>query len=271
MEQHPLDVRTARPDDLDTIVALTKASRRQLAAWSPVYFNPREGADENHANYLRFIVNSEDHQTRVLTDDDRVVGFFTEVPQPTHLWIDDLCISSDHMWKRAVPAIAERSEPNWVTCVSVTDTTRLDALSEAGLGELSAYYSLSIKPTGSAEPSPVPIPDYQPTAPAHTFGGQPFSPYLPGALVVANDLGYAVGSPSATPPIYDPGGPTCVIDQIHGHDVVALLDAAIRLSADRGDAHIIVVCDASNSDLAQRLHHAGFTKTVSLQGTPSQA
>ncbi len=270
MDQTDLDIRAARPGDLDTIVALTRASRRQLAAWSPVYFNPREGADEHHANFLRFIVGSDDHQTLVLTEGGHVVGFFTEVPQQRHLWVDDLCLSSDHLWRRALPALVARIERNWVTCVPVADTPRLDALSEVGLGERSAYYSRSIEPTGSAQPSPVSLPDHQPAAGAHTFAGQPFSPQQPGALVVANDLGHVVGSPSATPPIYDPGGPTCVIDQIHGRDVGALLDEALVLAAGRGDAHVIVVCDPSNLDLAGDLHDAGFTKVVSLQGTPLQ-
>ena len=261
--------RSAATDDLDAIVSLTRSQRHQLAEWSPVYFNPRAGADEGHANYLRFIVGSGDHQTLVLEDDGEVFGFFVHVAQHRHLWVDDLCVNDTQRWPEAIRLVFETSTAPWVTCVAVADEHRRTAMAKARLREISTYYRRATK--GITPRSATSPPDIGPSrgqVPAHTFGGRPFSADLPGALVVVDgDGGYAIGSPSATPPIYDPGGSACVVDQVVGADRERLTHDVIATAAGRGDAQVVVVCDRDDQELAGIIEAAGFTAEVLLIGS----
>ncbi len=89
MTSDDMKIVPATIDDFDEIVAMTSATRRQLASWAPTYFHPAEAADELHAGFLRFIVDSADHATRIVVSKDRIVGFFVEVEQSTLTWVDD--------------------------------------------------------------------------------------------------------------------------------------------------------------------------------------
>ena len=269
--------RAANADDLETITALTRGMRHQLAAWSPVYFNPAAGADEGHAGFLEFIVASDDHATRVLTANSAVVGFFTLIDQDRHRWVDDLCLADRALWPEALDAVATVARPPWVSCVSVADIARLNAMAARGMAVVSTYFTRLTADARSAV-APSSVRTTSPTAGAltadptrsarHSFGPRAFTPDAPGALVVGGtDAGWVVGSPSVTPPIYDPGGPTTVIDQIVGPDRAGLVDAAVHACADRGDAQVVVVCAAADAELRSVLVDAGFVAQVELVGS----
>jgi hypothetical protein len=101
--------------------------------------------------------------------------------------------------------------------------------------------------------------------PAHTF------PIPEEARVFVADAagGYAVGSPPFTaPPIYDPGGPVCVIDRIIGEDRPALLQQMLRLARARGDAGAIVVVDEPDRELAAILDALDARHPVDLYRWP---
>ena len=90
--------------------------------------------------------------------------------------------------------------------------------------------------------------------PTHSFGGAPFDPSVPGALtVVAADGGFVIGPPGVEPPLYDPGGPSCVVDRIIGPDRASLLDAAMATAVGRGDAGMVVVSDVAEQALQDLL------------------
>ena len=262
-------VRAATIDDLEPIVAMTRAQRRQLARWSPVYFRPRAGADEAHAAFLAFIVESHDHDTVVMDDDGDVFGFFVRIGQERHLWIDDLCVAGPERWPETIRLVVESSPAPWVTCVAAEDHRRRHELGAAGLREISTYY---VKATAGIAPKAAAggavEAGHRGDAPAHTFGGRPFSADLPGALVVTDGRGgLAIGSPSASPPLYDPGGPTCVVDQVRGRDRARLVDDAVAAAAGRDDAQVVVVCGHDDPELAEVAHAAGFTPEVIVIGS----
>ncbi len=270
-------VRAATTDDLEQIVRLTRSQRRRLSEWSPVYFNPRQGADDHHAGFLTFIVGSEDHQTSVFDDDGTVVGFFVRVQQDRHVWLDDLCVDDETRWPAVLGCLAGAVPGPWVSCVAVADRERRRAMATVGLRELSTYYARPTGEVGSDRATGDRGPDTELESlaetpsdhdtPSHTFGGRPFSPDEPGALVVGGGRGgFVIGSPSMSPPIYDPGGPTCVIDQIVGDDRGALLRRALTATAWRGDAQVVVVCDRDDQQLAAIVTTAGFTPEVILVG-----
>ena len=270
-----MDLRPATSDDLNTVTSLARAYRRQLAEWSPVYFNPRSGADENHAAFLAFLVGSDQHSTSVLTEYDEVIGFFVLIDQGVHRWVDDLSLSVPQLWGTAIQTLSSQVSPPWITCVCSSDTDRLHGLEAAGLKRLSTYYSRMLNPDQIPAKNPGPtdteasLPtDYKPSGPRHTFGGSSFSPEAPDALVIVDEVhGYVIGSPSAEPPIYDPGGPTCVVDQVVGSDRALLIEQAASKAEHRGDAQIIVVCAEADQELESVLLNLGFKAEIHLLGT----
>lgn len=270
MSNELLTVRPATHDDLDVIVGLTKAMRRQLARWAPVYFNPTAEADELHPVFLEFMVDSEDHVTQALVSDEgAMVGFFAEhaLAGEPRIWVDDLCVSDEALWPSAIREIREVVARPWVTCVSIQDESRTAALAESGLGVVSSFWARTTHDVVAAEPAEFNPVDFDASnAAPHTFGGQAFRPDLPGALIVGSQAGYAIGSPPATPPIYDPGGPTTVIDQVNGPDRSKVLEMALAAAAHRDDAQVIVVCGEEDTELSVIVGESGFNRVVDLIG-----
>ncbi len=267
-EKLDLNVQPATDDDVLTVITLTRSTRRKLADWSPIYFNPRSGADQNHANFLSFLIGSDQHLTSVLTVGDQTVGFFTVIDQDVHQWVDDLCLEEPHLWEKAIRAIGLQVGRPWVTCISVHDVDRLQGAEAAGMVRSSTYFARvldSDETAGQADGTVDPPTSYKPSAPQHTFGGGPFSPQAAGALVVLDELGgYVVGSASAEPPIFDPGGPTCVIDQVVGPDRASLIRQAAIQAKRRGDAQLVVVAAELDRELAALLLELDFKAEVHL-------
>ncbi|MXZ86386.1 MAG: hypothetical protein F4Z02_12115 [Acidimicrobiia bacterium] len=263
-----MEIRETGAEDLEEVIRLTSATRRQLAAWSPVYFRPREGADVAHAQFLEFVVGSSDQQASVFVINDSVVGFFRQADLPKHVWVDDLCLRDPGLWNEAARTLVEcMGSTSWVTCVSPHDADRLDALSSAGLAPISMYWSKSLPSSPSmleTEEAPT-VPEDRPAGPTHTFGGIAFDPGAPGALVACDPEGnYAIGSPGVEPPIYDPGGPTCVVDQLGGPDRGVALDLGHSAATARGDAQLVVVSAADDEELRYELETKGFEIQVVL-------
>lgn len=115
-----------------------------------------------------------------------------------------------------------------------------------------------------AVPTPIETVHGDVEAPANTFGGSPFDAEVPGALVAGDDDGnYAIGSPGAEPPIYDPGGPTCVVDQLGGPNRRTAAGLAIAAAASRGDAQLVIV-SAGQDDIRRELAELGFAPQIDL-------
>jgi hypothetical protein len=260
-------LRGATAEDISAIVLMAHSMKRQLVEWSPLYFRPRDGAEELHAAYLEFLIRSEDKETRVIVDDCTVVGFFHVVTQPRHNWIDDLYLSDPSRWPQVVTLLVDEVATPWVTCVSHYDDLRSAALTSRGLEPVSSFWARALDAEQDPEP-PVTGPQFDlgNEVPRHVFGsGTPLDPSSPGALIVGDGLGgYVVGSPGIEPPLYDPGGPSCVVDRIHGTNRGALLDVAMSTAAARGDAGMVVVCGQQDHELRQVLVDAGFRAEVDL-------
>ena len=270
MSNEYLTIRPATRDDLDLIVSLTRNTRRQLARWAPVFFNPAAQADGLHAAFLEFMLVSDDFVTKAIVADVEMVGFFAEHTLVGGLrsWVDDLCVADASSWPSAVDAINTAVTTPWVTCVATQDSLRVQAMIERGQRVVSSYWARTTHDITPEAPSAFDLSGFDADGAApHTFGGQAFQPDLPGALVVGSDAGFAVGSPSVTPPIYDPGGPTTVIDQLRGPDRTGVLHMALSAARHRGDAQVVVVCKQDDRELASIVATAGFDRVVDLIGT----
>jgi hypothetical protein len=257
-------IRPAEDRDIEAIVAMTRAARRNLARWSPVFFHPAPNVDERHAQYLALIVRSSSYDTRVaVTDDSRTAAFGVVIEQPTQFWLDDLCVSDPEDWNVAGAALI-KSVTNipTVTCVSPKDRDRLDALHAAGFVSVSSYWARILSAHSGAavttrSDNEIPLAP----GPIHSFGGA-LDPTAPGALTLTTSDGYVVGSASTTPPVYDPGGPTCVIDRIVGVNRRRLLDDAMSAAAHRGDHQLLVIASDTDAELLELLRTQGFEQHV---------
>ena len=175
-------MRSAGPGDTKAIIDLTSAMRNQLAAWSPVYFRARAGADTAHAQFLELAIESPDQQANVFVHEGIVVGFFRLAKQPHHIWVDDLCLQNPLLWEGVAELLADAlGSTRWVTCVSPHDSDRIDALSSVGATPISSYWNnlLDERPPGAdaSQVAKAPnIPEHRPDGPAHTFGGVAFDP-----------------------------------------------------------------------------------------------
>ena len=78
------------------------------------------------------------------------------------------------------------------------------------------------------------------------------------------DGNYAIGFPSVEPPIYDPGEPTCVVDQLGGPDRRVAFDLAQSAASARGDAQLVVVSASDEEDLQRELEDKGFLLQIIL-------
>ena len=262
-----MQVRQANEADVDAIVAMTRAQRRRLAEWSPVYFSPSVDADEIHARYLAFIVSSPEHDVRVAEDGD-VVGVGVVNPQPNQWFLDDVCVRDDRWPDVGAALIDSVSKRPSLTCVSPHDEGRRVAFEGRGYVHVSSYFSRLLEPSENEGPTdtarPPSLVAVEPNPP-HTFGGS-IDPDSEGALVINAADGYVVGSPSITPPIYDPGGPSCVIDRVHGRDSGRLLELAGAATAQRGDRQLIVVVASADTQLLDVLGAHGFEPQILVYG-----
>lgn len=257
-------VRDAVPEDIDQVRVLTVAKRRQLAEWSPSYFRQREGADDLHGMFLEFIVASADHRTYVATDGGSVAGFFTHISQPDHEWVDDLSVAHDSLWPAFANSIVGLvGERPLVACISPHDTAAQAALRAEGFSTASRYFARSTVGEPSLQWEESGEAAVGTPRPNHTFGV--FDSAVHGALSLSlPENGSVVGSPSVNVPIYDPGGPTTVVDRIGGTDRHALARAALAACHARGDAQLVVVVEADDADLLAAVSDLGFVAEIEL-------
>ena len=97
----------------------------------------------------------------------------------------------------------------------------------------------------------------------HTFGAS-IDPTVAGGLRIADPRGVLVGSAPLTPPIYDPGGPSTIIDRVVGDDRAGLLNDGLDISRARGDIQVIVVCGAHDAELDEILDRHGARTPVEV-------
>ncbi len=255
---HDNIVRPAEERDLEAILQLTRANRNLLARLEPVYWNPSDNADENHALFMRYILTRSEFIKRVLVKQDQVVGFVVSSRQPTFWFVDDVCLSGDADWQKdgkdLFGAISER--PAAMTAPH-RDASRVQAGIDLGLEIVSTLRlirfdrkqgTLSLDSSGTVKTSELPDNLIQP--PLH-----PFSPAMTDesiSVVTDEEGGYAVVSGSIdAPPVYNPGGTTAIIDRVVGGNRESLLTDALGFSAQRGDIGAILVIDARDKELAQ--------------------
>jgi hypothetical protein len=261
--------REATGADVDAIAALTAASRRRLAEWSPVWWRPAAAADDLHRLWLQHLVEAGGPVVRVTTEHAHVVGCAASMPQPAQWFVDDVALVDDERWADAgielLDSVAERPA---LTCVPTHHLARRAASEAAHLHHVSSYWIRSTTPRAGLVATPIATGLDIPAAPPHTFAGAT-DPRAAGALSIGDGAGGALlGSASITaPPVYDPGGTVCIVDRVVG-DPAPLLEQALQLSGARGDVLMAVVVGAGDDRLRSGCKELDFERTVDVFAWP---
>jgi hypothetical protein len=254
-----VNVREATLDDLDAIVALTRDRRGQLAAWQPRYWKKRDGADGLHPHFMKFCLNHDAVRVMCTEDDGGVIASCLIAHPATRgrVFVDDVCVPAGRWTELGAALMATVDGTPGFVCIPTNDTEMVDWFSSAGRLRRSIYRSLWLD---SITLTPPPYGDELPidigVAAEHSFENQ-IDPIREKSLVVSTGHGFAIGSEPLTPPAYDPGGTTTVIDRIvtnhDGGDRGAILSAALAECRARGDVHAIVIHDPADTELAALL------------------
>jgi hypothetical protein len=106
--------RSARPDDLDALVALASAKRTQYAPWQPVFHRPADDADAAQRNYLADAMAKADCRILVDEADGKVQAFLfarlvsappVYAPGGKVVLVDDFCVANDRLWESSGSAL----------------------------------------------------------------------------------------------------------------------------------------------------------------------
>ena len=263
--ESPVTLRPATRDDLEAITVLTRARRKALAAWEPWYWNPREGIDATHPMYLGWCISHNPNcDVVVAIDDGQVVGCVFIHRRADHEFLDDLCVVA-HRWSDVGQAlIGSQTAGVRLICAPRRDEAEARWLESTDYTNVSTFFSLRTPPPDpshkAAELEEFPFQLADP--PAHVFGT--FDTETEGGLHVATSDGYAIGSAPMTPPAYDPGGPTTVIDRVVGRNRRAVIAEVLQAASRRHDVHAIFIVAHTDDELAEILTAAGATQPVRL-------
>ena len=266
--QSRLALRPATSDDLQAIAVLTQARRNELAAWEPWYWNPRHGVDETHPMYLGWCISDNPNcEVVIATENDHVVGCLFVNRRPQHDFLDDFCVV-ENRWMDVGQALVEADVVGArLICAPMKDEAQARWLRSTRYTKVSSFFSLRTPPPDQSyervEPlEPLAFPDRLEDPPAHVFGD--LDADTQHGLRVSTAHGYAIGSAPVTPPAYDPGGPTTVIDRVVGRNRRALVADVLETASRRHDVQVIFVVDHTDNELAEILTAAGATQPVHL-------
>jgi hypothetical protein len=231
--------------DFGWAAALMAERRARAERWSPVLWRPAVGATERHRQFLEAVAGTAGSVALRSPG-----GFLVGSPQHGRCFVDDFAVTHDELWdsegRALLLAAWERARTPEQTAVRVVtarrDLAKVGLLQDLGLRVVARWWVRALDPAGSASPlGPV-------------------------------DLGGASGLLVAAPPVYDPGGPVCLLGDPPAGAVVPLL----RAGAAHGAVLVIVQRERPEgavADVAARdpeLEQAGFSNASEFhEGSPA--
>lgn len=150
--------RPAEAQDLDAVLALAEARRRQYATYEPVFWRLAPGARAQQRPYLAGLLRNQDVLARVAVTDAAVVGFVIgrlapapPVYDPGGLTclVDDITVAVPDLWpvvgvdllREIRDAAGERGAVQVVVVAAHPDGVKRAALAAAGLAIASEWWT----------------------------------------------------------------------------------------------------------------------------------
>ncbi len=197
-------VRQMRDDDFDWAASLMERRRQEYVEYSPVFWRPAKGVASAHADHLR-VAAARPGAVAVRTDR----GFALSAPSGGRCFVDDLAVETPDLWSTdgrelvcSIWRAARSEEQRTVRVVTARrDEPKRQLLSDLGLVVAARWWVKELEPDGeSATWGPVQL------------GGVE-------ALVMP------------APPVYDPGGPVCLLGDLASERAGAAATAAAGVGA----------------------------------------
>jgi hypothetical protein len=191
-------------EDFDWAAELLDRRRREYEAYSPVFWRPAQGITAAHAAFLRTTAARPD-AVALRTDG----GFAVSIAHEGRCFVDDFAVEEPQLWATegrdlllATWAAARSDEQATLRVVTAhRDEPKRDLLLGLGLAVAARWWVKELAPTSTPSAwGPV------------TLEG------VPGLVMPA-------------PPVYDPGGPVCLLGDVASEQAGAVAEAAAALGA----------------------------------------
>ena len=297
-----IKLRPATAEDVPALADLAELSRAEYARYEPDFWRPAATARLMHTPYLSFLVESADVTVLVAEQQGALEGFITarHTALPPGLdgegrlcLVDDFTLRARGDWRDLgrslldeIVAGLDRSQPTLLLAVcGHRDRAKGTALLDAALKPDCSFRLKRLDARveacprirdAEAEDAPA-LARLGAGRPPRRHGmqmlwSQPRGPEAYRAMIedrgiislVGEADGYAIGRPGLpAPPVYDPGGTTCLVDDLDlgeswpgcGPDLLAGLEAAARAA---GDVQLLIACDRRESGKKEALEARGY-------------
>lgn len=228
-------------DDFDWAATLMEHRRQRYAEFSPVFWRPAKGITASHAQFMSALA-ARDGAAAVRSD----AGFVLSYPHEGRCFVDDFAVAADHLWAsegrelllRLWSTVRSAEQPVLRVVCARGDEPKRDMLRLLGLQVAARWWVKELSPT--SEPT--------------TWGP-----------VTLNGIEALIGPP---PPVYDPGGPVCLLGDV---DPSRAGDAA-QAAADLGAVLAIVQSASDPREDVPALDAAGFHNPSEFyEGDPNRS
>ncbi len=197
-------IRAMGDDDFDWAAMMMQQRRERYAAFSPVFWRPAAGVTASHAQFMRAIA-LRDGAVALRTDH----GFVLSYPHEGRCFVDDFAVDHDDRWPddgralllAAGAAARPQHQPALRVVTARRDDPKRSMLASLGLVVAARWWVKELTPTGDA-----------------TSWGP----------VTLGDVTALIGP---APPVYDPGGPVCLLGDLDASLAAVAADAAAALGA----------------------------------------
>lgn len=228
------------PADFDWAATLMEHRRQRYAELSPVFWRPATGITSSHAQFMRSLAAREG---AAALRSDR--GFVLSYPHEGRCFVDDFAVTADDLWAsegrdlllRLWSTVRSPEQPVLRVVSARRDEAKRGMLRSLGLEVAARWWVKELSPTND------------PT----TWGP-----------VTLGDVDALIGP---APPVYDPGGPVCLLGDLDP----SRAGAAAQAAADLGAVLAIVQRESDLRADVPGLDTAGFHNPSEFyQGDPIQ-
>jgi hypothetical protein len=221
---HP---REASPDDVAEVAALLDAKRQEYVHYSPLFWRPAVDASTKHQLFLQALIVQDGPITLVQPGRGGLDGMIFSLRRADDWLVDDFTVRAPELWmetgRRLLDEVRRRigDSPLTVVCGQRDEPKRAMLRHEGGrLRDEWWVHLLADVGTSAREPS----------------GAS-------GRIITA-------------PPVYDPGGPVCQVQEWDGSRVA--LDELERWAHAQGAVLTVVSVKAEDDDRQELLDEAGY-------------
>lgn len=280
-----MNIRIATEADVPRLVDLSEQKRIQYQTYQPLFWRKAQDSKEKQLLFLADQIANENIIALVYEQESKIHGFvLANVRNRKECDIDDFCVMEASLWDTVGRALLEdagkrakeRNVPKYNIACGHLDQPKRTMLRNFGLSIDSYWYTGAIATSDDQQSvrtvREANLNDVSQMASLSEMRRTEFPEIgRDNMLVLVHDVsgalhGYAIALVIPTPPVYDPGGSTClVLDLVAGssEDIesvgTSLLKGLGQKAKERGAVQCVVICDYSDQSKQIMLQNFGLT------------